>query len=133
MLHFIEKSFSLDLPLIGRQALVTAGPTHEAIDPVRFIGNHSSGKMGYALAKQLSELGAQVTLISGPTALESPKNVHRISITSAQEMLEAVEQYFIQSDIIVMSAAVADYTPIEVATQKIKKKEDQFAISLKND
>lgn len=131
MLHFIEKSFSIDLPLIGRQALVTAGPTHEAIDPVRFIGNHSSGKMGYALAKQLSELGAQVTLISGPTALESPKNVHRISITSAQEMLEAVEQYFIQSDIIVMSAAVADYTPIEVATQKIKKKEDHFAISLK--
>jgi phosphopantothenoylcysteine decarboxylase/phosphopantothenate--cysteine ligase len=131
MLHFIEKSFSIDLPLIGRQALVTAGPTYEAIDPVRFIGNHSSGKMGYALAKQLCELGAQVTLISGPTALESPKNVHRISITSAQEMLEAVEQYFIQSDIIVMSAAVADYTPIEVATQKIKKKEDQFAISLK--
>ena len=112
MLHFIEKSFSIDLPLIGRQALVTAGPTHEAIDPVRFIGNHSSGKMGYALAKQLSELGAQVTLISGPTALESPKNVHRISINSAQEMLEAVEQYFIQSDIIVMSAAVAYYTPI---------------------
>lgn len=131
ILHFITKNLSIDLPLIGRQALVTAGPTHEAIDPVRFIGNHSSGKMGYALAKQLSELGAHVTLISGPTALETPKNVHRILITSAQEMLEAVEQYFIQSDIIVMSAAVADYTPIEVATQKIKKKEDQFSISLK--
>lgn len=131
ILDFITQSFSPQLPLSGRNALVTAGPTYEAIDPVRFIGNHSSGKMGYALAKQLVALGAKVTLISGPTALEAPQNVDRIQVTSAHEMLEAVVQHFSQSDIIVMSAAVADYTPIEVASQKIKKKEDQFSIALK--
>ena len=131
ILDFITQSFSLQLPLSGRNALVTAGPTYEAIDPVRFIGNHSSGKMGYALAKQLVALGAKVTLISGPTALDAPQNVDRIQVTSAHEMLEAVVQHFSQSDIIVMSAAVADYTPIEVASQKIKKKEDQFSIALK--
>lgn len=131
ILNFISQSFSTQLPLSGKHALVTAGPTYEAIDPVRFIGNHSSGKMGYALAKQLVALGAKVTLISGPTALEAPQNLDRIQITSAQEMLEAVVQHFPQSDIIIMSAAVADYTPIEVASQKIKKKEDQFSIALK--
>lgn len=131
ILDFITQSFSPQLPLSGRNALVTAGPTYEAIDPVRFIGNHSSGKMGYALAKQLVALGAKVTLISGPTALDAPQNVDRIQVTSAHEMLEAVVQNFSQSDIIVMSAAVADYTPIEVASQKIKKKEDQFSIALK--
>lgn len=131
ILDFITQSFSPQLPLRGRNALVTAGPTYEAIDPVRFIGNHSSGKMGYALAKQLVALGAKVTLISGPTALEVPQNIDRIQVTSAHEMLEAVVQHFSQSDIIVMSAAVADYTPIEVASQKIKKKEDQFSIALK--
>ena len=131
ILDFITQSFSPQLPLSGRNALVTAGPTYEAIDPVRFIGNHSSGKMGYALAKQLVALGAKVTLISGPTALDAPQNVDRIQVTSAHEMLEAVVQHFSQSDIIVMSAAVADYTPIEVASQKIKKKEDQFSIALK--
>lgn len=131
ILNFLTQSFSIQLPLSGKHALVTAGPTYEAIDPVRFIGNHSSGKMGYALAKQLADLGAKVTLISGPTALEAPKNADRIQITSAKEMYEAVVQHFSQSDIIVMSAAVADYTPIEVATQKIKKKEEQFSIPLK--
>jgi len=131
ILDFITQSFSPQLPLSGRNALVTAGPTYEAIDPVRFIGNHSSGKMGYALAKQLVALGAKVTLISGPTALDAPQNLDRIQVTSAHEMLEAVVQHFSQSDIIVMSAAVADYTPIEVASQKIKKKEDQFSIALK--
>lgn len=131
ILDFITQSFSPQLPLSGRNALVTAGPTYEAIDPVRFIGNHSSGKMGYALAKQLLALGAKVTLISGPTALDAPQNLDRIQVTSAHEMLEAVVQHFSQSDIIVMSAAVADYTPIEVASQKIKKKEDQFSIALK--
>ncbi|UIR55818.1 bifunctional phosphopantothenoylcysteine decarboxylase/phosphopantothenate--cysteine ligase CoaBC [Sphingobacterium sp. SRCM116780] len=131
ILEFITNHFSEQLPLAGKNALVTAGPTHEAIDPVRFIGNHSSGKMGYALAKELERLGAHVTLISGPTVLETPDDVHRINITSAQQMLEQVENYFIKSDIIIMSAAVADYTPIEVATQKIKKKEDSFSIALK--
>lgn len=131
ILDFITQSFSPQLPLSGKHALVTAGPTYEAIDPVRFIGNHSSGKMGYALAKQLVDFGAKVTLISGPTALEAPLNVDRIQVTSAQEMLEAVVQHFSKADIIVMSAAVADYTPVEVASQKIKKKEDQFSITLR--
>lgn len=102
ILDFITQSFSPQLPLSGRNALVTAGPTYEAIDPVRFIGNHSSGKMGYALAKQLLALGAKVTLISGPTALDAPQNLDRIQVTSAHEMLEAVVQHFSQSDIIVM-------------------------------
>ncbi|WP_270088788.1 bifunctional phosphopantothenoylcysteine decarboxylase/phosphopantothenate--cysteine ligase CoaBC [Sphingobacterium sp. SYP-B4668] len=117
--------------LKGKTALVTAGPTHEAIDPVRFIGNHSSGKMGYAIAQRLKELGATVTLISGPTALEHPQGVDTIAVTSAQEMFEKTEACFEQSDIIVMSAAVADYTPQTVADQKIKKKEDTFSIDMK--
>ena len=128
---FLINSISKPLPLKGKRALVTAGPTYEAIDPVRFIGNHSSGKMGYALAEHLSKLGAHVTLISGPTALKTPENVTRIDITSAQDMLHAVEEYYSKSDIMVMSAAVADYTPTEVATQKIKKNEETFSISLK--
>lgn len=126
--HFL--SFP-DRPLRGKKALVTAGPTQEAIDPVRFIGNHSSGKMGYRIAEQLSELGADVTLISGPTSLEVPgAEIARIQVTSAQEMLEACESVFPTSDIIVMTAAVADYTPREVATEKIKKKESEFIIAL---
>ncbi|WP_437920109.1 bifunctional phosphopantothenoylcysteine decarboxylase/phosphopantothenate--cysteine ligase CoaBC [Sphingobacterium sp. LRF_L2] len=123
--------FTLDKPLKGKKALVTAGPTYEAIDPVRFIGNHSSGKMGYAIANRLQELGASVTLVSGPTQLQTPVSVHRENVTSAEEMLQMTNKYFFESDIIVMSAAVADYTPIEVATQKIKKKEQDFQIALK--
>jgi phosphopantothenoylcysteine decarboxylase/phosphopantothenate--cysteine ligase len=119
------------LPLAGKKALVSAGPTYEAIDPVRFIGNHSSGKMGYAIATQLEELGADVTLVSGPSALKLPKGVDTISVTSAAEMLHACEEHFDAADIIVMSAAVADYTPVEVANQKIKKKENEFSIVLK--
>lgn len=131
ILHFVQSYFEENLPLKGKKALVSAGPTYEAIDPVRFIGNHSSGKMGYAVANELRKLGADVTLVSGPTSLTSPDQVHLIRITSAQQMLEQIEANFDQSDIIVMSAAVADYTPIEVATQKIKKKEDNFSIALK--
>lgn len=109
---------------------MSAGPTYEAIDPVRFIGNHSSGKMGYAIANTLSALGADVVLVSGPTALETPKGVTRVDVTSASDMLNACNAYFELADIIVMSAAVADYTPVEVATQKIKKKENSFQIDL---
>jgi len=123
---FFEKHQSLK----GKKALVTAGPTHEAIDPVRFIGNHSSGKMGFAIAESLTSLGAEVTLISGPTHLPTPASVKRIDITSAKEMLDATDGYFDQADIIVMSAAVADYTPVTVANQKIKKKDDTFQIDL---
>ncbi len=131
ILDFLVKFSERALPLYGKKALVSAGPTYEAIDPVRFIGNHSSGKMGYAIAAQLKELGADVTLVSGPSALKSPEGVLKISVTSAAEMLSACEEHFQAADIVVMSAAVADYTPINVATQKIKKKENEFSIELK--
>ncbi|GAA4184854.1 MULTISPECIES: bifunctional phosphopantothenoylcysteine decarboxylase/phosphopantothenate--cysteine ligase CoaBC [Sphingobacterium] len=129
--HFLENYSNQNLPLLGKKALVSAGPTYEAIDPVRFIGNHSSGKMGYAIAQQLKDLGADVTLVSGPTALPKPDQITVVPVTSAAEMLQACEKYFDHAAIIVMSAAVADYTPIEVASQKIKKKEDEFSIALK--
>lgn len=131
ILDFLVKFSTKELPLYGKRALVSAGPTYEAIDPVRFIGNHSSGKMGYAIAKQLEALGADVTLVSGPSALTAPDRVHTISVTSAAEMLIACEAYFEAADIVVMSAAVADYTPVEVAAKKIKKKENEFSIPLK--
>lgn len=131
IMDFLVKFSARGLALSGKKALVSAGPTYEAIDPVRFIGNHSSGKMGYAIAAQLKELGADVTLISGPCALKNPEGVLKISVTSAAEMLVACEEHFQAADIVVMSAAVADYTPINVATQKIKKKENEFAIELK--
>ncbi|MGK6350608.1 bifunctional phosphopantothenoylcysteine decarboxylase/phosphopantothenate--cysteine ligase CoaBC [Parapedobacter sp. DT-150] len=117
----LEKHFSEALPLAGRKALVTAGPTYEAIDPVRYIGNHSSGKMGYALASRLLQLGAAVTLISGPTALTPPEDATYLAVTSAAQMHDACLAHFSESDITVMSAAVADYTPKWVADQKIKK------------
>lgn len=126
----IQSFFATDQPLKGKKALVSAGPTYEAIDPVRFIGNHSSGKMGYAIAERLQQLGASVVLVSGPTALETPRNVSKVLITSAKEMLNACTAHFEESDIVVMSAAVADYTPKAVATQKIKKKESTFQIEL---
>ncbi|MDO3644278.1 bifunctional phosphopantothenoylcysteine decarboxylase/phosphopantothenate--cysteine ligase CoaBC [Mucilaginibacter sp. L3T2-6] len=129
---FIIAGIKKKLPLANKKALVTAGPTYEAIDPVRFIGNHSSGKMGFAIADEMAALGADVTLVAGPTAqLSQQKSVTRINVTSAAEMLEACLQYFKESDICVMSAAVADYTPVTVAEQKIKKKDDDFSIGLK--
>lgn len=121
---------SLGRPLTGKKALVSAGPTYEAIDPVRFIGNHSSGKMGYAIAHRLHDLGATVTLVSGPTNLNASEQIHRINVTSAKEMLDACTKAFIDADITIMSAAVADYTPEQVASQKIKKKDDHFSIAL---
>ena len=131
ILDFISMNLEQDLPLKGKKALVSAGPTYEAIDPVRFIGNHSSGKMGYAIAGQLAKLGAEVTLVSGPTALTTPKGVRKIDVKSAQQMLDACAEHFPAADITVMSAAVADYTPTEVADQKIKKKAEDFSIALK--
>lgn len=119
------------LPLAGQKVLVTAGPTYEPIDPVRFIGNHSSGKMGFAIADEMARLGAEVTLISGPTAEKSTQSVNRIDVMTAAEMLEACQLNFPQHTISIMSAAVADYTPVLVAAQKIKKKEDSFAIELR--
>jgi len=127
----IREHFVVGRPLLGKKALVTAGPTYEAIDPVRFIGNHSSGKMGYAIANALKNLGADVTLISGPTHLEDPENIALVKVQSAEQMHQQTAIYFDQAHIIVMSAAVADYTPKIVATDKIKKQESEFTIDLK--
>ncbi|WP_256012990.1 bifunctional phosphopantothenoylcysteine decarboxylase/phosphopantothenate--cysteine ligase CoaBC [Desertivirga xinjiangensis] len=131
ILEYLDSEQTPALPLHGKKALVTAGPTFEAIDPVRFIGNHSSGKMGFAIAEQLFSLGAEVTLISGPSALQlKTAQIKRIDITSAQEMLDAIHEHFSDTDITVMSAAVADYRPKEVASEKIKKDSSEFAIEL---
>ena len=128
---FIEADILSRLPLKDKKVLITAGPTYEAIDPVRFIGNHSSGKMGYALAEAAANLGAQVTLISGPTHLQLKHNlINRINVTSAAEMFEEVKKHYKNVDIAIASAAVADYRPALVADQKIKKKEAALKIDL---
>ena len=117
--------------LKNKQVLITAGPTKEAIDPVRFIGNHSSGKMGYAIAAACLQQGAFVTLVSGPVCLQL--NHPRLTLTkvnSANEMWLACKQYFAAADLVVFAAAVADYRPEVVATQKIKKQEDSFIIKM---
>lgn len=131
IVSFLEAHIKGGLPLHGKKVLVTAGPTYEAIDPVRFIGNHSSGKMGFALAEAFVRLGATVTLVTGPTAVQSSLPLTRIDVTSAADMLEACLQAFPESDITIMSAAVADYTPVNVAPQKIKKQASDFSIELK--
>ena len=116
--------------LANKNILITAGPTQEAIDPVRYISNHSSGKMGYAIAEAFAKAGANVTLVSGPTALPKPVHVTVVGVKTAQEMFEATAKYFAQADVIIFAAAVADYAPAKVADQKIKKKEQTFAIEL---
>jgi len=129
---FLTNDIKKKLPLFGQNMLVTAGPTYEAIDPVRFIGNHSSGKMGFALADELASLGADVTLIAGPTAQRSTfKSIKRIDVVSAADMLNACLANFGTADACVMCAAVADYTPVTVASQKIKKHDDGLSIELK--
>ena len=131
LLAFLENKFNPINFYSQKNILVTAGPTHEAIDPVRFIGNASSGKMGYALAEAFAEKGANVTLISGPTNLKiNHPNIKKIAITSASEMFEAVKTNFANSDITVMAAAVADYSPTHQATEKIKKTTDNLQIAL---
>ncbi len=128
---FIESELKKKLRLKGRKALVTAGPTYEAIDPVRFIGNHSSGKMGFAIAEELATLGAEVTLITGPTSEGlSRKDIKRIDITSAEEMLNRVQENFPGTDVAIMSAAVADYRPAQASDIKIKKTEGGLTIEL---
>ncbi|MGZ3860535.1 MAG: bifunctional phosphopantothenoylcysteine decarboxylase/phosphopantothenate--cysteine ligase CoaBC [Flavisolibacter sp.] len=130
MVSFLEEYFT-PLVLKGKKALVTAGPTYEAIDPVRFIGNHSTGKMGYALAEELQKKGAEVILVSGPVSLpEPPPGVRIVRVTSAEEMYQAC-MAFPDYDIAVMAAAVADYAPTVVADQKIKKDQGELVLSLK--
>ncbi|MDC8004970.1 bifunctional phosphopantothenoylcysteine decarboxylase/phosphopantothenate--cysteine ligase CoaBC [Aureisphaera galaxeae] len=128
---FLEKDIADQLPLKGKKIVITAGPTYEAIDPVRFIGNHSSGKMGYAIAEKASELGAEVVLVSGPTSLQlQAPNVSIVRVTSAQEMYDAVHLYYPHCHTAILSAAVADYRPKNVASEKIKKKEGEMTIEL---
>jgi len=128
---FINGDIQSKLPLYGKKVLITAGPTYEAIDPVRFIGNHSSGKMGYALAQCAADLGAEVILISGPTALKlDHPSVKVISIVSALQLFEQVKTYFDKVDIAIAAAAVADYRPSAIAGQKIKKKSSDLQIQL---
>ena len=119
------------LPLAGKRFVVTAGATIEAIDPVRFLSNHSSGKMGYAIAEQLARRGAAVTLVSGRTALDAPAGTERIDVLSAEEMYEATVAAFADADGAVMCAAVADYTPCEVADRKLKKGDGELTIRLR--
>jgi phosphopantothenoylcysteine decarboxylase/phosphopantothenate--cysteine ligase len=118
--------------LAGKHVVITAGPTQEAIDPVRYISNHSSGKMGYALATAAVDAGARVTLISGPTSLSTPPRVERVDVKSASDMLEVALQNIADTDVFIASAAVADYRPSEIAEHKIKKVdgEDQMVLKL---
>jgi len=120
-----------DRYLNGRHVVITAGATQEEIDPVRYITNHSTGKMGYALAKEARNAGARVTLISGKTNLPKPYGVDVVSVTSAADMAKSVIDNFEKADVLIMSAAVADYTPIEKAEQKIKKTDGDLSIALK--
>jgi phosphopantothenoylcysteine decarboxylase/phosphopantothenate--cysteine ligase len=131
IVSFLEKDLESKLPLRGKKIMITAGPTYEAIDPVRFIGNHSSGKMGFDIAKSAANYGADVILISGPTDLGvQDSNINLIRVTSAQEMYDACHRYFNYTDVAICAAAVADYKPKFVAEQKIKKAEAELTIEL---
>ena len=131
IVSFIENDILSKLPLKGKKVLITAGPTYEAIDPVRFIGNHSSGKMGFAIAKTAANLGAEVYLISGPSHQKIKHSlVQRIDVVSAEDMYIEVHKYFEEVDIAILSAAVADYKPKNIADQKIKKKDTSLTIEL---
>ena len=130
LLEYILKEAAFQKDLAGKKLLVTAGPTQEAIDPVRCLTNHSSGKMGYAIAKMAMLRGAEVTLVSGPTAIEPPLFVKVVPVTSARDMFEAVTSLSHEQDIIIKAAAVADYRPKQVSEDKVKKKDDQASIEL---
>ncbi|KQO22738.1 phosphopantothenoylcysteine decarboxylase [Flavobacterium sp. Leaf82] len=131
IIAFLEADLESKLPLKGKKILVTAGPTYEAIDPVRFIGNHSSGKMGFDIANEAANLGAQVILVSGPTHYKAKNNlVTVIDVISAQDMYDACHLHFNDVDVAIAAAAVADYRPKVVALQKIKKASEEFSIEL---
>lgn len=130
LLEYILYEAACTKDLAGKKVLITAGPTRERIDPVRFITNHSTGKMGYALAKNAARRGAQVTLVTGPVSLPAPLHVQVLPVTAAQEMYEAVDAHFDSQDIVVMSAAVADYRPKHTAAEKIKKTDAAAVLEL---
>ena len=130
LLDYILREIAKEKDLLGRKVLVTAGPTQEAIDPVRYITTHSSGKMGYALAKAAMLRGADVTLVSGPCAIEPPPFVKLVPVVTAKEMFDAVTSVSFEQDIIIKAAAVADYRPANVYEDKVKKHEEQMSIKL---
>ena len=130
LLEYILKEIACEKDMVGKNVLVTAGPTTEKIDPVRFISNHSTGKMGYAIAKNCMLRGANVTLVTGKTAIEPPKFVKVVNITSAEEMFQAVTEEFEEQDIVIKAAAVADYRPKNPADEKVKKKDGELSIEL---
>ena len=131
IVKYLEDFFFETNELAGKRVLITAGPTQEALDPVRYISNHSSGKMGVAIAEEFIKRGASVTLVLGPTQLSVNSRVNIVNVVSAEQMKEAAMQFFSNADIIVMAAAVADYTPEDFSLQKMKKKDNNFTISLK--
>lgn len=128
--QFIEDDLRSKAPLSEKKVLITAGPTQEPIDPVRYIGNRSSGKMGYAIAEAAATLGADVTLVSGPSTIETPRRVKLINVRTAQEMYEATVPLFKDVDVAILAAAVADYRPSRVADQKMKKSSEALKIDL---
>ena len=131
ILSFLENDILQKLPLKGKKILITAGPTYEAIDPVRFIGNHSSGKMGFDIANEAANKGAEVILVSGPTHLNvQNSSIKLIRVTSAQDMYDACHEFYNTIDVAIAAAAVADYRPKNVANQKIKKNDSTFSIEL---
>ena len=130
IIQHISEDLESGLPLYGKKVLITAGPTYEPIDPVRFIGNHSSGKMGFALAEEARQLGAHVTLISGPTVLVASPDIDRHNVLTAQEMYAIALEYFAETDIAIAAAAVADFKPLNVGDQKIKKESGFQSIEL---
>lgn len=130
LLDYILKEIAMKKDLAGKKILITAGPTQEAIDPVRYITNHSSGKMGYALAKMAMLRGAEVTLVGGQSALAPPPFVHYVPVVSAKDMFDAVTSVSDEQDIIIKAAAVADYRPATVSDEKMKKSDDQLSIPL---
>jgi len=131
IVQFLDQRFFLNKDLAGKKILVTAGPTHEPIDPVRFIGNNSSGKMGIALSQELAARGADVSLVMGPTAiLPKGRGIQLIKVNTAEEMYQACVDEFPKADVAIMSAAVADYTPLNKSTNKIKKQHDDLSIEL---
>ena len=131
LLEYILREAAYEKDLEGKKILVTAGPTQEAMDPVRFITNHSSGKMGYAIARAAAFRGAQVTLVTGPVHLAPPLFAETVPVVSARDMFEAVAARSGEQDIIIKAAAVADYTPVETASEKVKKKDGELSIPLK--
>ncbi len=129
IVNYLDRYFE-EKDLLGKKIMITAGPTYEKIDPVRFIGNYSSGKMGFALAEECAKRGAEVTLISGPVSLACSPDIHRIDVESCEEMYQAATQAFEQSDAAILCAAVADFRPGEVADKKIKREKDDLELRL---